>query len=138
MAWEQVLSDLADLFASLIRDPAEAETVVQRIGLRPEDVRIYGQRPSVFWMNIVEEARNQQSLDNLIEYGKKRYPKVDFPALVQAAASAAPQGPKPDDDRWQVPAEQGSGLERIIGTQSTLLPISFLELGVLRARSVAK
>jgi V8-like Glu-specific endopeptidase len=138
MAWERALSDLADLFASLIRDPSEAETVATRIGLDPANLKIYGQKPSVFWMHIVEEADNQQLVQKLRAYGKQKYPKYDFPNPVQTARLGPIEAPKPGDEEWKAPDSDAAKLEKLMGDQSTLLPISFLELGLRRARSVAK
>ena len=54
-----------------------------------------------------------------------------------AAGSPLPtiEGPEPGD--WRGPRNAGQ-LERIIGTESTLVPISHLEIGLLCARAVAK
>ena len=41
-------------------------------------------------------------------------------------------------DWWKGPPTDYVGVERIIGDQSPLLPISFLEIGLERARAVAR
>jgi V8-like Glu-specific endopeptidase len=43
-----------------------------------------------------------------------------------------------NDDAWKVPAATPDDLETIIAKQSTALPISFLEAGLLRANAVAR
>jgi V8-like Glu-specific endopeptidase len=92
------------------------------------------------WFNIILEATKHNKVSNLVQAALKDYP--DNPILIQASkgelvnSSAAP---KIDDKNtpWRATL-QPDNFEKITGKQSTLLPISFLEIGLQRARSVAR
>lgn len=45
---------------------------------------------------------------------------------------------KLEDLDWKGPRELDEGLEKVMGKQPTFLPVSFLELGLVRARSVVR
>ena len=66
----------------LLVDIADAgHDLAHFLALGAAELLIFGQKPNVFWTKIAEEAEAQQKVSNLIAFGRKRFPKIDFPAL---------------------------------------------------------
>ena len=88
------------------------------------------------WFLILNFADLQGGkVEDLVQVALRDYPDND--ALQRAAAGAPPPllaGPEPAD--WR--GARGAQLERIIGSESSLVPIAYLEIGMDRARAVAK
>lgn len=90
------------------------------------------------WFSALEVAKNSGKVNALIEMALKDYP--DHDGLKRALeGSPPPVLPAPGiaqiDWRANSRPEQ---LEKIIGAQSTLVPVSFLERGLSASRSVAR
>jgi V8-like Glu-specific endopeptidase len=87
------------------------------------------------WFNIIEYAGNQGKIDALLELALLEYPGDDKLKRLKAGMQIPMlEGPEPV---WRGPSAVAE-LERIIGAQSTLVPISYFELGLLRSRSVVR
>lgn len=138
IGWNAVLNDLIILFAGLYLDPDKARFVVRRASLDPDETNFAG-TPKIFWMRIVEEANRRDMVQALIRVAKADFPNINFDALEQQLRHPTlPVMPRLGDDTWKGPATAAGSLEKIIGTQPTFLPISFLETGLLRARTVVR
>ena len=138
IGWNAALNDLIILLTGLYPDRDKARFVVRRSGLDPDEID-FADAPKVFWMRIVEEANRRDTVQSLINVGRRDFPHVNFDALEQRLRHPTlPTTPDLEDDEWKGAVGGGSYLEAIIGAQPTFLPISFLEMGLLRAKSVAR
>lgn len=138
IGWHSALNDLIILLAGLYPDRDKARFVVRRSGLDPDEIDFAG-TPKVFWMRIIEEANRRDMVQSLINVGKGNFPNVNFNALGQQLKQPMlPTVPELKDDEWKGSIAGANNLEKIIGARPTFLPISFLEIGLLRAKSVAR
>ncbi len=137
MAWDRpALINLRQILARLYPTERDARRVVVDTGLNPAQIS-FDTKAINNWFAILEEARSHSGkVDALVGIALADYP--DDEGLQRAAQGAPPpvlEGPEPTD--WRGPKAAGQ-LERVIGTESALVPISFLEVGLVKARSVAK
>jgi Trypsin-like peptidase domain/Effector-associated domain 1 len=137
MAWDrQALINLRELLARIYPTERDARTVAVEAGLNTGLISLEGTSIINTWFAILQHADNQDKVDAVVLRALRDHP--DNEALQHAVRRAPPRviaGPEATDWRssnsvWQ--------LEKIVGPKSTLVPISFLELGVAKARSVAK
>jgi hypothetical protein len=90
-------------------------------------------------MSILREARRfDDGLLKIARVAQKDYPNIDFPSIIRQIDEGAVRGPKLTEPAWKGPPTVDEGLEKIISEQPTFLPISFLEVGLEKARSVAR
>lgn len=128
---------LNEVFADLYPTIQESRRVVVRAGLRPAFVQ-FDAASIINWFNILEDAERHGRVDELVEAALNDFP--DHPLLRSARRQEPPPAAGPDirtDVQWSAP-KPAEALEKIIGSRSTLLPISHLEIGLLRSRSVAR
>ncbi|GIV77705.1 MAG: hypothetical protein KatS3mg050_2099 [Litorilinea sp.] len=140
MPWDTNLINLRDMLAGLYWDVGEARRVAQEAGLNVLQIS-FQPKPINNWHNILTEAMNQggDAIQAIIDVARKEYPRNEqLLDLAQRHALSAVRGPDIATElEWKVP-EEGEHWEKIIGAQSTLLPIAFLEIGLQKARSVAR
>jgi S1-C subfamily serine protease len=136
MAWDRAaLIRLRELLARLYPTERDARRVAGDAGLNAALVAFDAKAINT-WFAILDEARNQGKVEAVVEVALADYP--DEEALLLAARAAPPPLLDPPElTDWHGPKGAGQ-LEKIIGTQSTLVSISYLEVGLVRARSVAK
>jgi V8-like Glu-specific endopeptidase len=136
MAWDENLTNLNDVLAGLYPLTADSFRIVDNAGL-PRVLIAFQPRAIDNWHAILDEANKRGRVSDLIRVARKDYPEDPFLKRAGEGKLASVRGPVLSEDLWnsQLPAET---LEKIMGQQSTLLPISFLEVGVERARSVAR
>jgi Trypsin-like peptidase domain/Effector-associated domain 1 len=137
MTWDRpALTRLRNILARLYPAERDARRVVVDAGLDPTRIAFDGTAINT-WFSILEEAaKHAGKIDALVATALLDYP--DDETLRRAAEGTPPpvvEGPEPTD--WRGPKGPAQ-LEKVIGTESTLVPISYLELGLLKARSVAK
>ncbi|HEX9991243.1 MAG TPA: serine protease [Chloroflexia bacterium] len=138
LRWEPVFNDLIILFAGLYSDPANARFAVRRAGLNPDEIDFTG-APKIFWFRIIEEANKHDKIEAFIHIAKENFPNIDFEAFERQMRQPILGGiPSPSNYAWKGQARDMAGLEKIMGAQPTFLPISFLEVGLLRAKSVVR
>jgi hypothetical protein len=138
MSWNNALSDFLDLLVRYYADPASARDVAEKSGLDTRFINFGGNLDNI-WMSILREARKfDHRLLKIARIARNDYPNIDFPAIVRQIDEGTDRGPKLADPAWKGPPSVDGGLEKIIGEQPTNLPISFLEVGLERARSVAR
>jgi V8-like Glu-specific endopeptidase len=90
-------------------------------------------------MSILREARKSKTgLHEIARVAQKDYPNIDFLTIVRQVDESAFKGPKLHEADWKGPPTVDERVEKIIGEQPTFLPISFLEVGLERARAVAR
>jgi hypothetical protein len=137
MTWDRTaIINLREILARLYPTERDARRIVTDAGLEPSLIA-FDPKAINNWFAILEEARNRsEKIEAIIEVARADYP--DDETLASAAEGAPPplmSAPEPTD--WHGPKSAGQ-LERIIGTESTLVPISYLEVALLKARSVGK
>lgn len=136
MNWgRQAIISLRETLARLYPNPAEARRVAEDAGLDPARI---GSDPipiNTWYLILDEAAKRTGKVDRIVQVALNDYPDND--ALQRAAVGAPPpplSAPAPTD--WRGP--QGPQLEKIIGSESSLVPIRYLEVGLERSRAVAK
>jgi V8-like Glu-specific endopeptidase len=138
MSWDNYLSDFLDLLVRYYDDPTSARDVAEKAGLKTRFIKFGGNIDNV-WMSILREAgKFDEGLLKIARVAQKDYPNIDFPSIVRQIDEGAIRGPKLAEPAWKGPPTVDEGLEKIIGEQPTFLPISFLEVGLEKARSVAR
>jgi V8-like Glu-specific endopeptidase len=137
MNWNRTLTNLRDVLAGLYPTVQDSRRIVDQAGLNPAHIA-FDAKAINNWFNIMKEAQNRHKVQAVVQVAHSEYPENAWLALAQQGDLLAIKGPDiADDVTWQGPDDAGQ-LERITGGQSTLLPISFLEIGLSRARSVAR
>jgi hypothetical protein len=138
LTWNPALNDVILLLAGLYPDRDKARFAVKKAGMDPDEIDFAG-TPKIFWMRIVEEANRRDKVPDLLAVAKGDFPNIDFALLDQQLRRPTPPAvPRLSDDAWRGPASAVGGLEKVIGAQPTFLPISFLEMGLVRAKSVGR
>jgi hypothetical protein len=136
MPWDENLTNLNDVLAALYPLTVDSIRVVDAAGV-PKSFIAFQPRAIDNWHAILEEAQKRNKVSDVIRVALKDYP--DDPVLKRAEQGklASVRGPILTDDLWSTEFSAET-LEKITGQQSTLLPISFLEVGMQRARPVAR
>jgi len=116
----------------------EARTFVDKVGLSP--IRIsFDRRADLTWFSILEEAQKQGArwVRKVIDQALAEFPDDEvLQRLRDGAAVRYAEGPDIERIPWR--GRSGQPLERILGKQSSLVHVSFLEVGMRRARAVAR
>ena len=140
LKWDNNLVNLRDILADLYQTLNDSARVVQEAGLRPAFIDMEGSS-IIRWHNILNHARqDKSSVDAIIDVAIGEQPPAKKDVLLMAKAHTLDSLRGTDiakDVKWESPVDSGQ-LEKIIGTQSTLLPISFLEMGLQRAKAIAR
>ncbi|WP_441291252.1 trypsin-like peptidase domain-containing protein [Sorangium sp. KYC3313] len=116
----------------------EARAFVDKVGLNP--IRIsFSSRADLTWFSILEEASKQGErwVRAILDLALEEYPDDD--GLLCLRSGSAPryaEGPDIASLGWR--GRGGQSYEKLIGKQSSLVPVSFLEVGMARARAVAR
>jgi V8-like Glu-specific endopeptidase len=137
MSWNRTLSNLRDVLAGLYPTVNDSRRVIEDAGLNPVYIS-FDNKAINNWQNILREAQRRDKVQNIIEVARSDYPENDWLVLAQQGNLLATKGTDIHSDvTWKGP-EDTKQLEKIIGAQSTLLPISFLEVGLVKAQSVTR
>jgi hypothetical protein len=136
MAWDQqTLIAIRETLARFYPREADIRRVLDDAGLDASYID-YDPKAINYWFLILRYAREQPGkIEQIIQVALKEHAESD--ALKQAAAGSPPPvmaGPEPKD--WHGPG--GVQLEKIIGTESALVPISYLEIGLARSKAVVR
>lgn len=149
MAWNNTLTALTYRLSDIYFDSGETRLVARRSGLDVGDIEFTGNVRN-YWQNILnyvnnidEGARNHNLIIGLLKFitsQEERGKKDEFLKTVldnfRSGNITNDIGPPADED-WQEPGNPDH-LEKIMGSISTLQPISFLEQGLVCARAVAR
>ena len=136
MAWDKNMSNLRNLLAGLYWNVEEARRIVLEVEMNPAFISFSGKSINT-WQNILEQAQYHDKVRDIIAKACEEYPKLQSLALAEQNLLLAIQTPQIQEDAWHGPRDADS-LEKIIGTASTLRPISFLQRGLEMSRSVAR
>jgi V8-like Glu-specific endopeptidase len=135
MAWEPTqLRPLRQILAELYPTDRDQRRIVHDTGLNASRIAFDASADNS-WHAILTEANKHGKVDGLLAVAMADYPDNE---LLRRAKEPMPprviQGPEiKDAPRTSIPL-----LEKIIGSRSSLVAVSYLELGLRRARSVAK
>jgi hypothetical protein len=135
MAWTKQLSLLRDALATLIPFKEDAIPYLNDAGLNWATIAL-PQNPLTLWHNILLHADNNGQLDDLVDALLKQFSKNPHLLAFKQQLDYS-NGPAMDTLDWKTPVEKES-LEKITGANSTLLPINFLEIGLKKAKAVAR
>jgi hypothetical protein len=134
--WDrQAIIALRETLARLYSSQVDIRRVAEDAGLDPARIASDPVPVNTWFLILREAARRPDAIDSIVRVALSDYPDND--ALLQAAAGVPPSplvAPEPAD--WHGP--RGPQLEKIIGRESTLVPVSYLEIGLARSRAVAK
>ena len=133
----QAVTGLREGLARLYPTVDRSFRIIEQAGLDTIDIRS-DSNARTNWYNILQEARKfDGKIDAIVDEALKEYPTNQ--ALqqwkVDRATTPVLEGPPPA--AWRGPADRG-GLEKLIGPVSSLVPISYLEIGLAKATSVGK
>lgn len=134
MNWSQeAIRALRLKLAFLIPAERDVRALIEDAGLDPAYIDLSG-APVSRWYEVLSEAKKHHKIDSILAEAIERYPHDE----VLGGMSRGEYSITIEDDvtDWHGSATQD--LEKIIGTESTLVPISFLERGLKCARSVAR
>jgi V8-like Glu-specific endopeptidase len=137
VVWSEKLTNLNDVLAGLYPLTADSIRIVDDAGL-PRAFIAFQQRAIDNWHAILDEANKRDKVSDLVRVARKDYPDDPFLKRAEEGKLASVRGPILGQDlTWNGELPTGT-LEKLMGQASTLMPISFLEVGLQRARSVAR
>jgi len=141
MTWSPWLTQLNDVLADLYPTQKESRRIVACAEMKQALIE-FDDMALVNWFNILQFA--DKSHGSKPGHPAKALAVLDCALkdfgdheMLLALKRNEPPVVKGPDLNWVAPSDE-SHLEKIIGAQSTLLPIRFLEIGMLRARSVGR
>ena len=136
MTWNTKLSELQKAVAEIYWEKTDAHRIAKEAGLNPAHIG-FSDRSAVTWQHILERAIAEGRLMALVALARQENPGAAL--LQQLTEDQLLEMPIPivADEVWEGPTESGQ-LEKIIGNQSTLLPVNFLEKGLQLSRSVGR
>jgi S1-C subfamily serine protease len=132
---DDALRDLRELLARLYPTERDARRVATDARLNTGLIAFEGSIITT-WFAILRQAVNDGKVASVVEVARRDYPEDE--ALKSAQEGAPPKvigGPEPTE--WRS-IKNPAQLEKILGRASTLVPISFLEIGLMKARCVGK
>ncbi len=137
MAWNQNLTNLNYLLAGFYPFKNDSLPVAKKAGLNILNIS-FNEKPVTNWFNIIDQADKENKVDQLIRSALTDYPEdVGLKGALQGELTGVISGVMLDTSAdWKEP--DGDSYEKIIGKESTLLDIAYLETGLLRAASVAR
>jgi len=133
LPWNSSHTILRNVLAGLYRTMEDSRRIVDQAGLPAMHVA-FQDKAINNWQNILTEAASRKRIPTIIREALNDYPENEY--LKIAAKGEFPTVKSPKMGAGE-PLSKGH-LEKIIGAQSTLVPVSFLEVGLLRACCVAK
>lgn len=136
MAWHyRALDTLRRVLAELYPREPDQRRLVVAAGLREAAVS-FDAAADASWHGILSYAAKQDSVDALLEVARGEFPRNEL--LRRAGEDHAPdlaQGPLPAREG---PEHAGDVAEKIIGSESSLVPVAFLQRGLSAARAVVQ
>jgi V8-like Glu-specific endopeptidase len=137
MNWTSSLTELQEMLSDLFPTNADVIRVAREAGL---NIRLIEQSSRVIntWHSVLVEAAHQSRIESIVDIAGKDYPGcLAYAGLIDVnfRPTSAPKIGEPIQWQTEVPED---ALEKILGTISTLMPVGFLETGILRSRAVAR
>ena len=137
MVWNDNLTNLNYVLAGLYPLLDQSLPVVDRAGVPKAQIRF---QPAAIdnWWAILDQADKRGKVVDIVRAARRDYPDDPFLEQAEKGELTSVRGPVFGEDLGWSSQQPTETLEKIMGKQSTLLPISFLEVGLQRARSVAR
>lgn len=129
------MAQLRDAMALLLPFPNDAIPYLNEAGVNWTSITLNGINPVSMWNNIIQFTNLNNELDYLVEVLKLKFPKNPYLIAFSQDIDYS-LGPDVKDADWKDGA--ADAIEKITSEKSTLLPIRFLEIGLKRARCVAR
>jgi len=136
MSWDANLTNLKYVLADLYFLKEDSISVVRDAGLRPSTIP-FKDKATNNWSEILDVADKLGKVPDIIWIALKDYPNNEF-LLSAQKGTLTPVKPFVSDDLIWKGLQPTETLEKLMGKQNTLLPVSWLEVGLQRARSIAK
>lgn len=139
MGWNDTLSALGYVLAGLYPFREESYRIVVQAGIPPQYVS-WQAKAIDNWFQIIRSANDRNKVLDVAREALKEHPdnSILLEVVKQNGDLKPLKAPEIDKDLPWKSELSGDTLEKIMGQQSTFLPVSFLETGVRRARAVAK
>jgi len=135
--WSPYLTNLRDVLADLYFNEALARAVVADAGLQARFINFEGSSTER-WHAILRDANNRNKVQDVVGVARRDHPENQWLATAKPDVLDAVRGSDiATSVNWAGPTEPEQ-VEALMGTQSTLLPISFLETGLEKACAVVK
>jgi hypothetical protein len=138
MAWSPNLTNLNEILADLYPTVEDSRRIVNAAGL-PARFIAFNNVAINNWFSILSQADLRGKVALIIDLAVLEYP--DKADVLNAIAKDEPPAVKGVDIQadvdWSGTSDSGE-LEKIIGNQSTLLPIAFLARGLVVSKSVGR
>ncbi|MEV6270793.1 serine protease [Kribbella sp. NPDC051936] len=135
---DPVVQNVLRTLTSVYRRYKDIAEVVDDVGIDGSEIDFDGAAQSI-WRSVLKEAARTEQLRALLEHVATKQPRL-APVLADALASNPVSPPAEEETEGGGPPWKGfsgEGTERqIVEGQNTLLDISFLEVGLDRARSI--
>ena len=134
--WTQTeLTSLNRILANLYPMIGDGVRVAKGVGLATAQIA-FDNKAISNWFAIVQRAKQETKTDDLVAFALDENPGDQ--ALLQTKQHAPPPSVEgPPTANWNG-ATAPAQLEKILGDKSTLVPISYLELGLIRAKAVVR
>jgi V8-like Glu-specific endopeptidase len=135
MAWTKQLIQLRDALARLISYREDAKPYLDEAQINWLTIMM-PQNPTTLWYNILDYTQNNNKTDDLVDVLLIHFP--DNPHLKSYKEQldySTGKELKEADFKEKIDTKT---LEKITGASRTLLPINFLEMGLTKAKSVAR
>lgn len=134
-AWTtEDLRRLRILFSAYYPGSTDISRIVADSGINIFDVDLSGSANNK-WYNALEYARPRGKIESLLAVAARDNP--DTKEFILALNGRPPRQIEGQEADWRGTTDRAK-LEKIIGSQSTLVPVSYLEIGALRARAVVR
>jgi hypothetical protein len=137
MPWNKQLTNLNYVLASLYPLAESSYRIVAAAGIPVAQVA-FRAKAIDNWFEILKEAESRGKVLPLIDAALQDHPENPFLLQARRGDLTSIRGPAVGEKvDWRAEADT-SDFEKLMGKESTLLPISFLEVGRVQARSVAR
>lgn len=136
MGWTPQLNDLSYHLSDIFDDTNSIRTVIVKSEMKPGFIDYQGKSINA-WTNILDYADNNNKVADIIKIALNQNPNDAF-LISMLEGKYRSARPLVDNSSVSQTPPKSTSLEKLMGKQSTLLPISWLETGLLRSRSVAR
>ncbi|RXK86382.1 trypsin-like peptidase domain-containing protein [Filimonas effusa] len=129
---------LCQTLKALYYTQEEIITLLKKAGLEAGDFNLTG-RGIVVWVGIITRLEQLDNIKQLVQAALEDFPKN--PVLLATMADHPQANAGVYNGReidWKDGPVSKKTLEKITGEKSTLLPVSFMEKGIIKARAVAR
>ena len=137
MSWDRRLTNLNEMLADLYPTIEDGRRMAVKAGLRPAFIK-FDAAAITNWFHILESAEQRGRVDEIVAAAREEFPGNDLLAAIERREPPAVKG---SDIRREIPwrgRPSGDQLEKITGRQSTMVDLSFLEVGLQVARAVGR